>query len=301
MDSETGSQPPSLPKVTFKDIDHNLFSDLIFGAASGLIGRGVFYPFENLQKAAAAKAEYKTFKRREAYFSSTPKIFKEGGLRDIFKGFIPTTVNYALLFGCNIALFYQIKYTMYPKETIRRDVATKGNILNGLLSSFMSYMILTPLLKMETVGKDLPSMSEVTKTIKSGKVSGMYKYWQYELPAVIVSQGLLLGLYETKFKKQYYQMQGRVPLSLRLCDAYALAIFCGFLAYPFEHGKKRLIEALKKKPENPHDVLREMAQKEGSKLFLKGISGMFLSQFAPALALTIFYSILEKRKDGELP
>lgn len=300
MDSETEPQPSPLPKTTFKDINHNLFTDLLFGTISGFIGRSVFYPLENLQKAAAAKAEYKTFKRREAYFSSTPQIFKEGGLRDLFKGFIPT-VNYALLFGCNVALFYQIKYTMYPKETIRRDVATKGNIFSGLLSSFLSYIVLTPLLKMEAAGKDLPSMSEVIKTIKKGQVSSMYKHWQYDLPAVLLSQGLLIGLYETKFKKQYYQMQGRVPLFMRLCDAYALAIFCGFVAYPFEHGKKRLIEALKKKPENPHDVLREMAQKEGSKMFLKGISGMFLTQFAPALTLTIFYSILEKRKDGELP
>ena len=70
--------------LSFKGVNHSIFLDFLYGTASGLVGKGLFYPVENFQKQVSERADYKAFKRREAYFSGTPKVFQEGGLLALF-------------------------------------------------------------------------------------------------------------------------------------------------------------------------------------------------------------------------
>jgi len=295
------NNPNTNKNLSFKEVDHSIFVDFLCGALGGLIGKGLFYPFENYQKILSERADYKAFKRREAYFSGTPKILQEEGLLGLFKGFIPNVAKYSVYLGSDLAIFYQIKYAMYPKETInRRDITVKGNIFCGVLASLFGYALLTPLLESKGSAKNPVDLSTINNALKTGKITTLYPYWKYELPYALLSRGILIGLYEAKFKKQYYMMQGRIPHFMRFLDAYALALFSAFIAYPFRHTKERMIDALEKNPQNPEVVFRELAQKEGSKLLLKGISKIFATQLSTALALTVFFGLLEKRKDGEL-
>ena len=287
--------------LSFKGVDHSIFIDFLCGTVGGLIGKGLLYPFENYQKILSERADYKAFKRREAYFSGTPKILQEEGLLGLFKGFVPNVAKYSVYLGSDFALFYQIKFNIYPKETInRRDITVKANIFCGVLASLFSYALLTPLLESKGSAKNPVDLNTINNAFKAGKIGTLYPYWKYELPYALLSRGVLIGLYEAKFKKQYYLMQGRVPHFMRFLDAYALALFSAFIAYPFRHTKERMIDALHKNPQAPDAVFRELAQKEGSKLLLKGISRIFTTQISTALALTVFFGLLEKRKNGEL-
>jgi len=302
MDSTNNNPNPNpSANLSFKGVNHSIFLDFLYGTASGLIGKGIFYPLENFQKQVSERADYKAFKRREAYFSGTPKVFQEGGLLGLFKGFFPTVAKYSVYLGSDLAIFYQIKYSMYPKETInRRDIALKANILCGVLASLFSYTLFTPLLESKSFNQNPLDVKTLNTALKAGQIATLYPHWKYELPYALLSRGILIGLYEAKFKKQYYLMQGRVPYFMRFLDAYALSLFSAFIAYPFRHTKERMIDAFNKNPQDPDALFREMAKKEGSKLLLKGISQIFTTQLSTAVALTVFFTILEKRKDGEL-
>ena len=296
MDSDFSHHPTYSPKLSFLDVDHSFLNDFAYGVVSGSV-KALFYPFENLQTILAERKDYKAFKRRDAYFSGVPKIFREGGL---FRGFIPTVKNYSIWLGLDLAFFFQIKYAMYPKDTItKKDIAMKANLICGLMASLASYAILTPLFEVTGLNKNTFTKGTMDK-VKKLNTLNVYKWWRYDIPHALFSKGLLIGMYETKFKRQYHMMKGKVPYFMRFLDAYALAIFSEFCAYPFEQAKKRMMEAQKINPEHPEEMFRKLAQEKGAMPFLQGISKIFLTQASTALALTIFYSLLEHRKDEAL-
>ena len=299
MDPDINHHPIYSPKLSFLDVDHSFFNDFAYGAASGLV-KAIFYPIENLQTLLAERKDYKAFKRREAYFSGVPKIFQEGGLFTIFRGFVPTVTKHSFWLGADLAFFFQIKYAMYPKDTItKKDIAMKANLICGLMASLASYAILTPLFEITGKNKDTLAKDAINN-VKQLSTLNVYKWWKYDIPYALFSKGLLIGLYETKFKRQYHMMKGKVPYFMRFLDAYALAIFSEFCAYPFEQAKRRMMEAQKLNPEHPEEVFRKLAQEKGAMPFLHGISKIFVTQASTALALTIFYTLLEHRKDEAL-
>jgi hypothetical protein len=143
-------------------------------------------------------------------------------------------------------------------------------------------------------------ITAIQETFKTKGLFGLYRFWKFDIPIALFSRGLLIGLYESKYKRAFYHSNGNVPHFMRFLDAYALALFTGFISYPFEHAKQRLMRAIAEKPNE--DIMFEMiARMEGSRVFLKGISNLFLTQISTALALTMFYTCLDYRTMNQVP
>ena len=283
--SNTKNSPPRSP---FRNINHSILTDFLYGSAAGLIGRGVIYPLENLQKMVSERSFFKPFQRTEAYFQAIPKIRQEEGISAIFKGWVPASIRYSLKLGSTLAFFYQFKDILYPKETYpKRDINMKPNIVCGGLASLAGYLVFQPIIEYSKLHVPIKQAKDI---IQKDSFAQVYRFWSSDIPKALIRRGLLIGLYESKINRQYLVMRGKVPMFMKFVDAYSLALFSGFLSYPFQKRKERLIENLGK-PE-PIDEAAKV-NRLGFHPLLKGISSIFVTQFSTALALTIFYTILE--------
>ena len=289
------------PVVTLKLLEHTPTLDFFSALGSGIVAKAVMFPFENIQSYLALRKDYKSFKRRDAYYAGIPEMIKQEGVKSLFKGIAPISLKQGLHYAVDFALFYQIKYSMFPREhIIKTDIGLKGNLMSGILASLIGYFALNPILEAGITQKGTNQIAAILDAIKKDGIMSMYRHWRFDLPIALLSRGIMIGMFEAKFKRAYYHMNGKVPAPMKFLDAYAIALFTGFLAFPFEHAKRRVLRALEEDPQGIHNI-GMLFKLEGSIVFLQGISRLFLMQISTALTFLSFYTLMEHRNIQEVP
>jgi len=280
---------------SFQTKNHFILTDFAFGTLGGFIGKGILYPFEKTQKMVSERAFFRPFARNEAYFRVIPKIYQEGGISAFFAGWAPATIKFSLNLGSTLAFFYQIKEALYPKATLgKKDISIKENILCASLASLAGYLIFTPVIE---YGKTHTPLNKAPDFIQKNDFLRVYRFWQTDIPKALLRRGLVIGLIESKINRQQARMRGKkIPWFVNFVDAYSFALFGGILSYPFQKMKEISIKINSTKPqENPEDPTK--TNRVGFKPLLKGISTVFVTQISTALALTVFYKLLEKSQN----
>lgn len=283
----------------YKRYEHSFSSDFLEAFAAGLAAKGLLFPFENLQTYLSLREDYRAFKRRDAYMAGIPKMMKDSGVMSLLKGIGTYSLRNGLNFGFDIAVFHTLKNSIYDPQYVRRDIHFKPNLICGLLTGFLNFLVLTPFIEAGINQSGTSTFKAMVQSITKNGLGSVYKFWKFDLPSVVISRGVLLGLVETKFRRQNLQMNGNVPYFMRFFDAYALSLFTGFLCLPFEFTKRRIMKQLEGNPDQKIDM-DKLAKRDGGLSLKLGVSRLFLSQISVALGFVAYFHFLQGRNIVEI-
>jgi hypothetical protein len=226
-------------------------------------------------------------------------MMKEEGILSVFKGIGTFSLRNGLNLGFDFAIFHALKNAFYDLTYIRRDIHFKPNLYCGLLTGLLNYLVLTPFIEAGINEKGTSTFKAMFASISKNGIGSVYKFWKFDLPVALISRGLLIGLVETKFRRQNFSMNGEVPHFMRFLDAYALSLFTGFVCMPFEYAKKRALKMMEGNPDQKIDMDR-LAKREAGLSLKVGVSRLFLSQVSVSLGFVAYFHLLRGRNIVEI-